>query len=418
MIVGIQHPLFGLKQHEGSPLANERRLSHTVAFGNVGTGKTTALARFAIEDIAAGAGVIFLDTTGEATRLILPRIPAERRQDAILFNAADTEHPFGLNLFDDVRDPALAASTLVRMIHAAWPSEGSSPLLDLNLRTAALAMIETGGTMISLPFLFTSRTYRTRVIGQLAGPLKRHFRQYDKMDQRQQDERAGSILNRMMQIATDPLLANILGQSRTTLDLKDITQAGKILIVRLPRSELSEERVRLLGNIVLSLAYEAAMARRNAPPLHLYLDDAWLLDSPALPSMLAGLRQKGVSVNMAAHYLDQFSRETRAAILGTVGTILCFQVSPIDQETLGRLFEIPAAALHNLVTVPFGFAFARYDGRTHFLDMPAITAEGDAVAPRRIRNRSRRQFGRPRASVEKLLGALNEPLDDAEGRNF
>lgn len=387
-------------------ISDERRLRHLFVIGRTGTGKSTALKNFILQDVAAGAGCAIFDPHGDDTQQLLSLIPPERQKDVILYDPSDFDFPIGFNPLHAVpvyRRP-FVASAVVDCFRAIW-GHSWGPQVEMFVYAGVAALLDKpDGTLLGLKFLLTSRTFRARVLAQVQDPAIRDFWETDfesHMPEREQRERTLSTLNKIGALIADPAIRNSIGQVRTAIDFADILDRGLIFIARLPQGELGIEKSSLIGALLLSNFHLNALRRKARTPFHLYLDEFHHFGNATVIEMLSGIRKFGVSVTVACQYLDQLSPAMKSAVLGTVGTMLAFRTGAPDAETLTPEFELQRDDTALSALPPFR-AYARTD-RTTELRMPPMPEIGRAKIARRVRDRCRSQFALPRAVIDERI---------------
>jgi type IV secretory pathway TraG/TraD family ATPase VirD4 len=389
------------------PVENDRRFSHTWVIGKTGVGKSTALIRWAVDDILAGDGVAFFDPHGDAAEEIMRHVPRNRRDDVVYFNPYELS--IGFNPLDTVPEErkAFVASAIVDTFKSVWGyADIATPTLDQFLHNGARALMDMpDGTLFGLKFLLTSPTYRKRVISHIKDPTIADFWRTDfeeHMPEREQRERTLSTLNKIGALIADPAIRASIAQPRSRLDLKDIIETGKVLIVSLPQGQLGIEKSALIGSLILSQLHLAALTSTrsvNRPPFHIYVDECHHFGASTLPEMLSGIRKFGVSLVLAHQYLDQLPAKLKAALLGTVGTIVAFRIGAKDVDYIEPEFRLTNDDYSLCELSPFE-AYARTGFTTHRLAMPEVAYQDYPGAPRRIRNLSRSQYAADREVVE------------------
>jgi len=356
-----------------------RRLQHLFVIGRTGTGKSTALKNFILQDIASGAGCAFFDPHGDDTLQLLSLVPPERQKDVVLYDPSDFDFPIGFNPLHNVppqRRP-FVASAVVDCFRAIW-GHSWGPQVEMFVYAGVAALLDMpDGTLMGLKFLLTSRTYRMRVLSHVQDPAIRDFWETDfetHMPEREQRERTLSTLNKIGALIADPAIRNSIGQSKTAIDFRDILDRRQIFIARLPQGELGIEKSSLIGALLLSNFHLTALQRKDRTPFHLYLDEFHHYGNDTVIQMLSGIRKFGISMTIARQYLDALSPGMKSALLGTIGTMLAFRTGVLDAETLSPEFALnrddtPLAAL------PAFRAYARTDQTTE-LRMPPMPDTG------------------------------------------
>jgi hypothetical protein len=395
------------KTYIDTPVFNPRRFSHSWVIGKTGVGKSTALVRWAVDDILAGEGIAFFDPHGDAAEQIMEHIPPSRRPDVIYFNPY--EHAIGFNVLDTVPEErkAFVASSIVDSFKSVWGySDMATPTLDQFLYNGTRALMDVpDGTLFGLKFLLTSPTYRAKVISHIKDPTIADFWKTDfetHMPQREQRQRTLSTLNKIGALISDPSIRTCIAQPKSKLDLKHIIEAGKILIVSLPQGQLGIEKSALIGSLVLSQLHLAALTANDAgtrKPFHIYVDECHQFGASTLPEMLSGIRKFNISLILAHQYLDQLPPMLKSALLGTVGTILAFRIGAKDVDFIEPEFRLNNSD-DSLCELPPYTAYARTGATTHRLAMPIPTHRHFPSAPRRIRNLARNTYATDRQTIE------------------
>jgi hypothetical protein len=395
------------KQFIDIPVENDRRFSHSWVIGKTGVGKSTALIRWAVDDILSGDGVAFFDPHGDAAEEIMQHVPRHRRENVVYFNPYELS--IGFNPLDTVPEErkAFVASAIVDTFKSVWGySDIATPTLDQFLHNGARALMDMpDGTLFGLKFLLTSPTYRKRVISHLKDPTIADFWRTDfeeHMPEREQRERTLSTLNKIGALIADPAIRASIAQPRSRLDLKDIIETGKVLIVSLPQGQLGIEKSALIGSLILSQLHLAVLTSDRCvtqPPFHIYVDECHHFGASTLPEMLSGIRKFGVSLVLAHQYLDQLPVKLKAALLGTVGTIVAFRIGAKDVGYIEPEFRLTNDDYSLCELAPFE-AYARSGFTTHRLAMPMLDHCACPGAPRRIRNQSRNTYAADRQAVE------------------
>ena len=396
------------KRYDFAPVLNDRRFSHTWVIGKTGVGKSTAMVRWAVDDILAGEGIAFFDPHGDGAHDIIKHIPKSRRADVIYFNPY--ELAIGFNVFDNVPEKrkSFVASSIVDSFKAVWGyTDIATPALDQFLYNGARAMMDMpDGTLLGLKFLLTSPKYRKRVISHIKDPTIADFWEIDfeeHMPEREQRERTLSTLNKIGALISDPAIRTCIGQPKSRLDLRDIMDNGKILIVSLPQGQLGIEKSALIGSLIMSQLHLIALTRNSErKPFHIYVDECHHFGASTLAEMLSGIRKFGVSLVLGHQYLDQLPRKLKAGLLGTVGTIVSFRIGALDTQYIEPEFHMNRDDYTLCELQPFT-AYIRAGLITTLLSMPQINQRQYPGNFRRIQNRCINQYALPRKRIEERI---------------
>lgn len=407
----------GYTQHDNTlrPITNDWRFHHTHVIGKTGTGKSTAVKRWILDDIARGDGVAYFDPHGDDTEDLLRLIPAHRRGDVVLFNPADRDFPLGLNILHNVprEHRPRVANAVLDMVKTIWAYQIATPQLDMYFLTTVSALLETpDATLMGINTMLTSERYRARVLSRVKDPVLRTFWDdfFERIPDREQRQGAMSTLNKIFGLIVDPTVRNIVGQVKSSLDLRDIMANRKILLVCLPQGELGIEKSTLLGLLVLTQLHVAALSRgTERPPFHIFLDEAHRFGSGTLIEMLSGIRKFNVSITLSHQYLAQLSDTLREAVLGTAGTLVSFRLGTSDARVLTDEFQLTRND-HELTELHAFTAHARTLDRTYpGLVMPALDypeeppSSGFSSAVSEVQTRSRRSYATQRKHVEERI---------------
>jgi hypothetical protein len=376
------------------------RTTGLYVIGGTGSGKSTFLISLAVQDIEAGRGVCFIEPHADAIANILARVPAHRRDDVILLDPEDTEYPFGLNLFacPDRTDQASVTRTLNQVMHLfekLWgpnsrlPSWG--PVLQETLRMVTLTLIDNpGSTMAEVERLLTDEDFRGRLVAHVTNPAVRNFwrQRYDPLRRVDQFARSDSTLNKIGAFTADTLARRIVGQSKSTLDLRQVIEQKKILLVSLPTA-LGDDTAQLLGGILLGQLRHAVFARRDLAasqrdPFCLYCDEYERFATSDFVDLLTQGRKFGLAITIAHQFRGQFkpNDENRGATL-QAGNQVVFSVVPDDADELAKAFvvkEEPGEPILQQVTVP-----ETYEYTVDVWDPPTAQTEYEHTVPQRFR---------------------------------
>jgi len=325
----------------------EDRRRHFYIIGKTGMGKTTLLENMAAQDIEAGRGIGIIDPHGEFAQKMLKYIPKERIDDVIYFDPSDIEHPIAFNVMEKV-DPSLrsiVASGLVSVFKKIW-WESWGPRLEYLLRNAILALLEVeGSTLLSIMRLLADKEYRKEVIEQVKDPVIKTFwkEEFARYHSQFQTEAVAPIQNKVGQYVTSPLIRNIVGQKRTSIDLREVMDKRKILIVNLSKGKIGEDNSTLLGALLITKLQLAAMSRvsleeEKREDFFLYVDEFQNFATESFATILSEARKYRLNLILSHQYISQLPEVVRDAVFGNVGSLVAFRVGASDAEFLEKEF--------------------------------------------------------------------------------
>jgi type IV secretory pathway TraG/TraD family ATPase VirD4 len=333
--------IFGIKRGD--------RRYHIYVIGKTGMGKTTLLLNMVLNDIRNGEGIGFIDPHGDAAETLLNHIPEERAKDLIYFNPADLEHPIGLNVLDKVEPEKrhVVASHLISSFHRLW-SEFWGPRLEYILRNSILTLLKHPEihSLGKVSQLLTHEQFRRYILVGLENKKLRDFWNYEFPQyflKGYSAESIAAILNKIGVLNVNPILNGIINQSHNEIDFRRIIEEKKIFIANLSKGRIGEDVSMLLGSLILSSFYLASLSRQDVSEeeresFFLFVDEFHSFVPENFSLILSEARKYGLCLTLAHQYLGQLDEKLREAIIGNVGTIICFKVGIEDADILEKEF--------------------------------------------------------------------------------
>jgi energy-coupling factor transporter ATP-binding protein EcfA2 len=349
-------------QKFGIKIDDRRR--HVYVVGKTGVGKSTLLENMAIADIEAGRGIAFLDPHGESAEKLLDYIPEERLDDVIYFDPSDMEYPIAFNPMEQVGTEFrhLVASGIMGVFKKIWVDAWSARM-EYILNNTLLALLELpNSTLLGVLRMFAEPPYRKKIVDNLQDPVIKAFWQneFARYSQKLETEALAAIQNKVGQFVSNPLIRNILGQARSTINMREIMDTGKIFIVNLSKGKMGEDNSALLGAMIISRLQLAAMSRVDIPEdkrrdFYMYVDEFQNFATDSFASILSEARKYRLSLTLAHQYIGQLvtndgNTKVRDAVFGNVGTIITFRVGAADGEFLEKEF-MPEFLQNDLVNL-------------------------------------------------------------------
>jgi CxxC-x17-CxxC domain-containing protein len=351
-----QDRAFGIKTDD--------RRRHFYVIGKTGTGKTTMIQNMAIQDIQSGRGVAIVDPHGEFAETLIKAIPPSRINDVIYFNPADQEYPIAFNVMEKVSAEYrhLIASGLVGVFKKIW-ADSWGPRLEYILRNAILALLEyPGSTLLGVTRILVDKDYRERVVDKITDPVVKSFwvDEFTKWNERVLQEVISPIQNKVGQFLSSALIRNIVGQTKSAFNIRELMDEGKVLIMNLSKGRIGEDNSALLGAMMITKIQLAAMGRVDIPEdqrkdFYLYVDEFQNFATDSFANILSEARKYHLNLIIAHQYIGQLVTDTstrvRDAVFGNVGTMAVFRVGAEDAEFLEKEFE-PIFMIQDLVNLP------------------------------------------------------------------
>lgn len=329
---------------------------HLYIIGQTGVGKSGLLELLTISDIYSPYGFAVIDPHGDYAMNILRRIPENRVNDVLYFNPADTDFPIAFNPME-VLDPKLkthTSSELVGVLKRMFDSWG--PRLEYILRYSILALLDyPDSTMLDITRILTDKKFRNDVLQHVQDPVVRNFWtvEFASWNDKFAAEAVAPVLNKVGAFTANPLVRNIIGQPKSSFNIRHIMDEKKILIVNLSRGLMGEDNASLLGALLVTKMQLAAMSRADIPaeqrsPFYLYVDEFQNFATDSFATILSEARKYGLNLTVANQYTAQMPQEVKDAVFGNVGSIIAFRMSADDANIMQRYFE-PKFTGHDLV---------------------------------------------------------------------
>lgn len=336
------------------------RRRHFYVVGKTGMGKTALLENMAIQDIQAGRGIAFVDPHGEAAEKLLDFIPSNRINDVIYFNPADLNFPIAFNVMEKVavEHRHLVASGLMGVFKKIWPDVWSARM-EYILNNSILALLEyPGATILGVNRMLADSDYRKKIVEKVTDPVVKAFwvNEFSRYTQRYEVEATGAIQNKVGQFISAPIIRNIVGQIKSSIDMRKAMDTGKILILNLSKGRIGEDNSLLLGALLITKIQLAAMSRVDIPEeerkdFFLYVDEFQNFATRSFINIMSEARKYRLALVLGHQYIAQMEEEVRDSIFGNVGTIVSFRVGAEDAEFLEKEFS-PEVCVTDIVNLP------------------------------------------------------------------
>ncbi len=343
---------FGIKRDD--------RRRHMYIIGKTGMGKTTLMENMVSADILSGNGVGVVDPHGEFAEKMLDIVPSHRINDVIYFNPGDMDFPIAFNILENVKpeERHLVVDGVTGVFKKIW-ADSWGPRLEYVLRNAIFALMEyPGSTLLGVPRLFVDKEFRKKVMENITDPVVRSFWQdeYARYPDRFQTEAVAPIQNKVGQFLASSLIRNIVGQTKTAFNMRDIMDEKKILIMNLSKGKIGEGNSALLGAMMITKLQLSAMERIDIPEevrndFYLYVDEFQNFATESFATILSEARKYRLDLILAHQYIEQVPEVVRNAIFGNVGTMVTFRVGAMDAEFLEKEF-MPQFTAQDLVNLP------------------------------------------------------------------
>ncbi|OIO17281.1 hypothetical protein COV56_01360 [Candidatus Kuenenbacteria bacterium CG11_big_fil_rev_8_21_14_0_20_37_9] len=340
---------FGIKRDD--------RRRHFYVVGKTGMGKTVMISNMIIQDIERGEGVAVVDPHGELVEGLLCSIPSSRVNDVVYFNPADLEYPIAFNILESVDDEYkhLVSSGLMGVFTKIWANMWSARM-EYILNNCILGLLDSpGNTLLGINRLLVDKIYRRKVVDKIKDPVVKAFwvDEYANYNERFRTEAIAPIQNKVGQFLSSSIIRNIVGQPKSTIDMRELMDNQKIILLNLSKGRVGEDNSALLGAMMITKIQLAAMSRVNIPEnerkdFYLYVDEFQNFATESFADILSEARKYRLNLIMAHQYIAQLTSlggtgaritKVKDAVFGNVGTIVVFRVGAPDAEELLTEFE-------------------------------------------------------------------------------
>lgn len=405
------------------------RTKHVYVIGKTGMGKSTMLENMAIQDIQNGEGLAFVDPHGASAERLLDYVPRERVRDVLYFAPFDLDHPVSFNVMEDVGvdQRHLVVNGLMASFKKIWPDVWSARM-EYILSNTLLALIEyPDSTLLGVNRMLADRDYRKTVVDHATDPTVKAFwlDEFARYTDRYMQEAGAAIQNKVGQFTSSPLIRNIVGQPKSSFDVRQMMDRRKIIIANLSKGRMGEINSHLIGGMLITKIYLAAMSRADLndarmlamPNFYLFVDEFQSFANETFANILSEARKYKLNLTLAHQYIEQMAEEVRYAVFGNVGTLISFRVGATDAEYLEKEFA-PEFTAEDLVNLGFAQIYLRlmidgigsrpFSART----IPLIPPPSHSFREDIIRT-SRETFGQGREKVETDILAWYQPVKPA-----
>jgi hypothetical protein len=406
------HVRFGIKR--------EDRRRHLYTVGKSGSGKSKFLELLIKSDFDTGQGVAVLDPHGDLIDNVLRFIPKERVNDVVLFDPSDTDFPIAFNPLENVGEAYKMQVTIgfidifKKLFGTNW-----SDRLEHVLRYTTLALLDSPDTtVLSILKMLTDKNYRQRIISRIQDSVVKNFwvSEFAAWSEKFDAEAITPLLNKVGQLVSTNMIRNIVGQPKTRFNIRDIMDKKKILLMKISKGLLGEENAQILGSMIITKMYQAAMQRADMREeerndFYFYIDEFQNFATDTFAEILSEARKYRLNLTLAHQYMGQLLPIVQKTVFGNVGSIVSFRVGSDDAGILADEYT-PIFKERDIINLGVREFYTKmsingeireaFSART--IDIPKIE---DDLTEEIVAN-SRKHYCTPKAGVEKLLSKWDE----------
>ena len=409
----------GVKKEIRLSQADRRR--HSYIIGQTGTGKSGLLENLALQDMLDGRGFAFVDPHGDSAEKLLGMVPKERVEDVIYFSRGGMNNPVGLNLFefDNEEQKDFLVQEAIAMLYRLYDPGHTGiigPRYEHWFRNAALTIMAdpNGSSFIDIPQVFNDNDFAKEKLKYVKDQTVLDFwnKEMAQTSDYHKSEVLGWFVSKFGAFLSNEMMRNIIGQTKSGFNLRDIMDNKKILLVNLSKGKTGELNSQLLGMIFVMKFQAAAMGRADTPEderqdFSLYVDEFQNFATDSFEGILSEARKYRLNLILANQFMTQLNDKIREAIIGNVGTIISGRIGTTDAELMVKKFSpvfdaedltklpnfeaVASVMVNNVPSAPFSMSLIPPLGKSN----PQLS---DA-----LKRLSAAKFGRPRASVEQEI---------------
>lgn len=416
--------LLGLNNYRGIrtevKIGRDDRRRHMYIIGRTGTGKSEFIKNLALQDIKNGEGLAVVDPHGDLVEAILQSIPRERAEDVVLFEPFDMERPMGLNMLEVESDEQkdFAVQEMIEIFYKLFPPEMIGPMFEHNMRNVMLTLMadkEYPGTIAEIPRMFTDPEFQRYKLSKVTDPVVRSFWEQEmaKTSDFHKSEMLGYLISKVGRFVENEMMRNIIGQSHSSFNFREIMDEGKILLINLSKGKTGEVNSKLLGLIIVSKLQLAALGRADIPEperrdFYLYIDEFQNFVTDSLATILSEARKYKLSLIMAHQYISQLAQENNSkikdAVFGNAGTLIAFRIGVEDAELMAKEFA-PVFNDFDVINIDRFNAYIKLmingtGSRPFNMETLPPAKAGPKEVYEAVRKLTKLKYGRPRSEVE------------------
>lgn len=401
-------------------IRREDRRRHLYVVGKSGSGKSKMLELLIQNDMIEGKGVAVLDPHGDLVDAVLRYVPRNRINDVIVFDPGDIDWPIAFNPLIRV-DEAYKMQMTIGIIDIFKKLFGSnwSDRLEHVLRYTILALLDSPNTtVLSILKMLTDKNYRQKIVARINDNVVKSFwvSEFAAWSEKFDADAITPLLNKVGQFVATNMVRNVVGQPDMKFDIRDIMDNKKILLMKVSKGLLGEENSSLIGSMIITKIYQAAMSRANIreeerEDFYFYVDEFQNFATDTFYEILSEARKYHLNLTIAHQYMGQLSDKIRQTVFGNVGSMVSFRVGAEDAGVLEKEFE-PIFKERDIINLGVREFYIKmsvageirepFSGRT--MNVPKVTDD----CTKEIMKQSHEKYCLPRKEVEELLKKWDE----------
>ncbi|MBL7141845.1 type IV secretion system DNA-binding domain-containing protein [Patescibacteria group bacterium] len=421
------------------------RRRHMYIIGMTGTGKSWFAEGLAMQDIANGEGVCFIDPHGDAINHILERIPKSRAEDVVLFDPGDLERPLGLNMleYDTPEQKTFVINEIMNIFDKLYDLRATGgPMFEQYFKNACHLIMddpESGSTLLEVPKVLANDDFRKYKLSKCQTPIVKEFWEEQALKaggEASLQNMVPYITSKLTPFLTNEFMRPIISRQKSSLNFREAMDNKKIILAKLSKGKIGDNNAYLLGMIIIGKILMAALARgdmseEQRKDFYLYIDEFQNFLTESMQIILSEARKYRLCLTMAHQYIGQLVKagdtKFKDSIFGNVGTKVAFRVGVDDAEVLTKEFE-PVFNEYDFLNMskynafvkllvdnanPPGFNMATVG----FDQVPGVLPANPEIG-RIIKELSRLRYGKSRSSIEAEIQARAKRIFKPSNETF
>ncbi len=422
-------------------IKREDRRRHMYVIGMTGTGKSWLAEGLAMQDIANGEGVCFIDPHGDAISHILERIPKNRAEDVILFDPGDLERPLGLNMleYDSPEQKTFVINEIMNIFDKLYDLKATGgPIFEQYFKNACHLIMDdpaSGSTLLEVPKVLADDDFRKYKLSKCKTMMVKEF--WEKQALKAGGEASLQnmvpyITSKLTPFLTNEFMQPIISQQKSSLNFREAMDNKKIILARLSKGKIGDTNAYLLGMIIVGKILMSALARGDMAEekrndFYLYIDEFQNFLTESMQVILSEARKYRLCLTMVHQYIGQLVKNNdtkfKDSIFGNVGTKIAFRIGVDDAEALTKEFA-PVFNEYDFINMPKYSAFVKLlidnanppgfnMSTVPFDQVPGILPASPEVG-NIIKELSQLKYGKTRAMIDEEISQRNQIVNPIE----
>ena len=381
-------------------------------------GKSTLMHHIAVHKMREkaegrdGDAIVVIDPHTDLVDGILEHVPDSLTDRVRVIDLSDASRSPGINLLDTrvFADRDRTADSVVRVAKGLWEQWGPrmQSILEQTVKTLheANEHPETDEneqhTILDGLRLLSNDPYRNAVLAKVSDPylLEWWARDFGSWHRQYRAEALAPVQTRLSYYASSKRARAILGQRRSTIDIRETILDGGVLLVSTSQGTVGRDVAALVGASLLNLVdavirEQGSVSLRERRGALVVVDEMQTMPGVDYESMLSELGKFGASFILATQSLaklDDLSRTMRDTLLANVGCLAVFQVAGSDARHLVWELGKDRVTEEDIVSLPVHHCYVRATVGTERMDSFSMEVRkperGDRDGADRIRKAS------------------------------